>query len=75
MDNDVKAYVSIKADPVEPTRIKYTCNACQFSPKSIALLVEHINSVHLKRKTANPAGMFATSAKPGLPSAMLQVGH
>ena len=35
MDNEVKTYVSVKADPVEPTRIKYTCNACQFSPKNI----------------------------------------
>ena len=35
MDNEVKTYVSVKADPIEPTRIKYTCNACQFSPKNI----------------------------------------
>jgi hypothetical protein len=67
MDNDVKTYVSVKADPIEPTRVKYTCNACQFSPKNLGLLVEHINGVHLKRKAANPAvaaaGMFG-GAKP-----------
>ena len=42
MDNEVKTYVSVKADPIEPTRIKYTCNACQFSPKNIGYVHQHL---------------------------------
>ena len=45
MDNEVKTYVSVKADPIEPTRIKYTCNACQFSPKNIGYVHQHLQSL------------------------------
>ena len=39
VDADTEAYISIKQNPLSPNKLKYTCNACQFSPKDLQQLI------------------------------------
>ena len=76
VDPDVQAYVNIKPDPLDHSRIKYTCQACQFSPKQLSLLVEHVNAVHLRRKHLSCSVFdcaFATSRKKALQAHLADV--